>query len=132
MVASSGVDSHGGSDNQQQDANGQGDCCRASYPLVVIVGWRQQAGGGSGSQGVIESGPNASSHRRVSASTLSPYPQQIWVKNRKGKSGVRKGVSQGRRGCNSCKVYSSHVCSKCTWFCNHMIRGRRECWKEHL
>jgi hypothetical protein len=65
-----------------------------------------------------------------------------WMKKKKGSGGGKEGVSQGRCGHKSCKVYSSKVCSKCThpsdllqkqfWFCNHTARGGSECWKEHL
>jgi hypothetical protein len=66
----------------------------------------------------------------------------IRVKKRKGKEGVKEGVSQDRCRLKGCKVNSSHVCSKCThpldsrqkqfWLCNHTTRGGSKCWKEHL
>ena len=66
----------------------------------------------------------------------------VRTKKRKGSGGGKEGVSQGRCRHKSCKVYLSHVCSKCThpsdplqkqfWFCNHTTRGGSECWKEHL
>ncbi len=62
--------------NQQRDANGQGNCHRTSYPLVVVVGWQQRVGGGGGSQGVKEGGTDVSSQCRESALTLSPHPQR--------------------------------------------------------
>ncbi len=54
-----------------QAINGQGNPCRSSYPLVVVVGWRQRAGGGGGSQRVKESGPDGSS-RSPSYATYFP------------------------------------------------------------
>jgi hypothetical protein len=66
----------------------------------------------------------------------------ICLKKRKETWGVKEGVSQGWCRLKGCKVYLSHVCSKCThpsdpqqkqlWFCNHTARGGSECWKEHL
>ncbi len=66
----------------------------------------------------------------------------IWVKKSKWKGGIKEGISQSRCGLNGCKVYLSHVCSKCThpsdpwqkqfWFCSDLTRGESECWKEHL
>jgi hypothetical protein len=66
----------------------------------------------------------------------------IWMKEMKGEEGVKGGISQGRCRDKGCKVYLSHVCSKCThpldprqkqfFFCNYTTRRRSECWKEHL
>jgi hypothetical protein len=63
--------------DRQKDANGQGDCRCASYPLVVVVGWRRRVGCSGGSQGVKESGPAISSHHCKSALMSSPYPQLL-------------------------------------------------------
>jgi hypothetical protein len=44
----------------------------------------------------------------------------IWVKKRKGKEEVREGISQGRCGLKSCKIYSCMICVKL--FISTMIR----------
>jgi hypothetical protein len=62
--------------NWQQDTNNKGNCCHASYPLVVVISWKRQAGSGSSCQRVTKSGPEVSSCCRKSAQTLSHHPQQ--------------------------------------------------------
>jgi hypothetical protein len=85
-------------------------------------------------------------NQAVEAVEAAKPPTLMWtirVKKRKRKIGVKEGVSHGRWcGHKGCKVYLSHVCSKCThpmdlwqkqfWFFNHTARGGSKCWKEHL
>jgi hypothetical protein len=73
---------------------------------------------------------------------VSPSLTNLGEEKEGERGGVKEGISQGRCRLKSCKVYSSHMCSKCThsldpwqkqfWFCNHTTRGGSECWKEHL
>jgi hypothetical protein len=62
--------------NWQQDANGHGNCCFTFYPLVLVFGWQQGAGGGGRNQRVKKSGPDRSS-QSTSYASYFPYSTPI-------------------------------------------------------
>jgi hypothetical protein len=101
---------------------------------IAVVGWVVREEPGEEHQGALDYPRKVGQHPTLR--------WMIWVKKRKEKGGVNKGVSQGRWGLKGCKVYSSHVCSKSTHpldprqkqfhFYNCMARGGSKCWKSSM